>query len=170
MFTKSKFIVVCAVAALALAGCASSADPASAPATSETATSEELVVFFERSYREVIDVGVSGDSHGDITVTNGGVSSELGGEVVGSYATTQISANVGKSDGSQDRKTDISVSVSGSTIYTTSLVTAAPGTPPTEETRHAIIGGTGSYAGARGEMILEPLTSTSYKVTFYFIK
>ena len=170
MFKKSKAVIVFAVAALALAGCASSGDSANGPATAETVATEELVWYFERTYREVIDVGVSGDSHGDITVTNGGVSSELDGEVVGSYATTQISARVGKADGSQDRKTDISVSMDGSTIYTTSLVTATPGTPPTEKTAHAIVGGTGTYAGARGEMILEPLSAESYKVTFYFIK
>jgi hypothetical protein len=129
-----------------------------------------MVWYFDRSFREVIDVGGTGDSHGDITVTNGDVTLDRGGDVVGTYATTQISARVGKSDGSQERKTDISVSIDGSTIYTTALVLASPGTPPTGKNAHTTIAGIGTYAGARGEMILEPLSAESYKVTFYFVK
>lgn len=138
-------------------------------APSANAAKADLVWYFDRTFREVIDVGTQGDSHGDITVTNGNVSEVRGGKAVGAYATSQITASVLIPGGRQNRKTDISITIADSAIYTTALVTANAGTPPATTIAHAIIGGTGKYSGVRGEMILKPLSATRYKVSFFFV-
>jgi hypothetical protein len=138
-------------------------------APSANAAKADLVWYFDRTFREVIDVGTQGDSHGDITVTNGNVSEVRGGKAVGAYATSQITASVLIPGGRQNRKTDISITIADSAIYTTALVTANAGTSPATTTAHAIIGGTGKYSGVSGEMILKPLSATRYKVSFFFV-
>jgi hypothetical protein len=92
-----------------------------------------------------------------------------GGKAVGAYETSQINASVLIPGGRQNRKTDISITIADSAIYTTALVTANAGTPPAATTAHAIIGGTGKYSGVSGEMILKPLSATRYKVSFFFV-
>jgi hypothetical protein len=137
-------------------------------APSATAAKADLVWYLDRTFRDVMDVGTSGDSHGDITVTNGNISEVRGGKAVGSYVTSQITVQLNIPGGRQDRKTDIALTVNGGVIYTTALVAANAGTPPTKTTAHAIIGGTGKYSSVSGEMILKPLTGTRYKVSFFF--
>ena len=138
-------------------------------APSANAAKADLVWYFDRTFREVIDVGGEGASHGDITVTNGNVSEVKGGKAVGSYTTSQITTRVLIPGGREDRKTDISISVDDGVIYTTAIVAANGGTPPTKTAAHAIIGGTGKYSGVSGEMILTPLNASRYKVSFFFV-
>jgi len=156
-----RFIAL-AAAALIAAGSAFIAAPGA------NAAKADLVVYFDRTFREVIDVGTQGSSHGDITITNGNVSDAAGGKSVGSYSTSQITVSVLIPGGRENRKTDIGITVGKGVIYTTALVAANAGTPPTSTTAHAIIGGTGKYAGVTGEMILKPLSATQYKVSFFF--
>lgn len=149
--------------ALVLAGLAGTAAPAAA------ADKADLVWYLDRTFREVVDVGAEGDTHGDITVTNGTISEVRGGKAVGSYVTSQITARVDIPGGRQDRKTDIAITVNGGTVYTTALVAANAGTSPTKTSTHAIIGGTGKYSGVAGQMVLKPLTATGYRASFYFV-
>jgi hypothetical protein len=139
-------------------------------APSASAAKADLVWYFDRTFREVIDVGAQGESHGDITVTNGNVSEVRGGKAVGEYSTSQITASILIPGGRQNRKTDIGITVGNGVIYTTALVKANAGTPPTTTTAHAIIGGTGKYSGVSGEMILKPLSATRYKVSIFFVE
>ena len=138
-------------------------------APSASAAKADLVWFIDRTYREVIDIKGDGDNVGDITVTNGTVSETRGGEPVGTYATSQITAAVAIPGGRQNRQTTLAFNVGDNTIYTTALVSANAGTAPQTTITHAIIGGTGKYSGARGEMILRPLSDTRYKVSWYFV-
>jgi len=139
-------------------------------APSASAAKADLVWFIDRTYREVIDIKGDGDNVGDITVTNGTVSETRNGEPVGTYATSQITASVAIPGGRQNRQSNAAFNVgNGDTIYATALFTANAGTPPTTRTVHAIIGGTGKYSGARGEMVLRPLSDTRYKVSFFFV-
>lgn len=156
-----RFVALAAAAVMA-AGSAFIAAP------SASAAKADLVVYFDRTFREVVDVGTQGTSHGDITVTNGNVSNAPGGKPVGSYSTSQITASVLIPGGRENRKTDIGITVRKGVIYTTAIVKANAGTPPTDTTAHAIIGGTGSYAGVSGELILKPLSATRYKASFFF--
>jgi len=156
-------VIALAAASLIAAGAAFIAAP------SASAAKADLVWYFDRTFREVIDVGDQGNTHGDITVTNGNISQTRGGKAVGSYTTSQISVRVLIPGGREDRKTDIAISINDGVIYTTAIVAANGGTPPTKTSAHAIVGGTGKYAGASGEMILKPLSATRYKVSFYFI-
>ena len=125
--------------------------------------------FIDRTFREVIDIKGDGDNVGDITVTNGTVSETRGGEPVGTYATSQITAAIAIPGGRQNRQTTLAFSVGNDTIYTTALVSANAGTAPQTKITHAIIGGTGKYSGARGEVVLRPLTDTRYRVAFFFV-
>ncbi len=138
-------------------------------APSASAAKADLVWYFDRTFREVVDVGTQGDSHGDITVTSGNVSEVRGGKAVGTYSTSQITALILVPGGRQNRKTDLSITLGDSAVYTTALVTANAGTSPTTTIAHAIIGGTGKYSGVSGEMILKPLSATRYKVSFFFV-
>ncbi len=138
-------------------------------APSASAAKADLVWYIDRTFREVIDIKGDGDNVGDITVTNGTISETRGGESVGTYATSQITAAVAIPGGRQNRQSNVAFNVDGNTIYTTALVAANAGTPPTTRTVHAIIGGTGKYSGARGEMVLRPLSDTRYKVSFFFV-
>ena len=159
--TPRRFIALAAAAFIA-AGSAFIAAPGA------SAAKADLVVYFDRTFREVIDVGTQGTSHGDITVTSGNVSNAAGGKSVGSYSTSQITASVLIPGGRENRKTDIGITVRKGVIYTTASVAANAGTPPTSTTAHAIIGGTGSYAGVTGELVLKPLSATQYKASFFF--
>jgi hypothetical protein len=157
-----RHFIALAAAALIAAGSTIVAVPGA------SAAKADLVVYFDRTFREVIDVGTQGQSHGDITVTNGNVSNTPGGKSVGSYSTSQITASILIPGGRENRKTDIGITVRKGVIYTTALVAANAGTAPTSTTAHAIIGGTGRYAGVSGELVLTPLSATRYKASFFF--
>lgn len=159
---RSRFATLITTALVAISGSVIAAPTASA-------AKADLVWFIDRTYREVIDIKGDGDNTGDITVTNGTVSETRGGEPVGTYATSQITAAVAIPGGRQSRQTTVAFSVGNNTIYTTALVSANASTPPQTKITHAIIGGTGKYSGARGEMILRPLSDTRYKVSWYFV-
>ena len=102
-------------------------------APSASAAKADLVWYIDRTYREVIDIKGDGDNTGDITVTNGTISEIRGGEPVGTYATSQITAAVAIPGGRQSRQTMLAFEIGKNTIYTTSLVTANAGTPPRQE-------------------------------------
>ena len=159
---KSRFATLITAALVAISGSLIAAPSASA-------AKADLVWFIDRTFREVIDIKGDGDNVGDITVTNGTVSETRGGEPVGTYATSQITAAVAIPGGRQNRQTTLAFSVGNDTIYTTALVSANAGTAPQTKITHAIIGGTGKYSGARGEVLLRPLTDTRYRVAFFFV-
>ena len=159
---KAQLTAIITAALVAISGSLIAAPTASA-------AKADLVWFIDRTYREVIDIKGDGDNVGDITVTNGNVSETRNGEPVGTYATSQITAAVAIPGGRQNRQSNVAFNVDGNTIYTTALVAANAGTPPQTRTVHAIIGGTGKYSGARGEMVLRPLSDTTYKVSFFFV-
>jgi allene oxide cyclase len=160
-FTKRMFAL--ATAAIVAVGATLVASP------SASAQKADLVWYLDRTFREVIDIGKEGDSVGDLTVTNGNISETRNGKAVGSYVTSQITVSVLIPGGRQDRKTDLALTVGNNTIYATSLVAANAGTPPTRRTLMAITGGTGKYSGARGQIVLRPLSDTQYKVSFFFV-
>lgn len=159
---KSRFATLITAALVAISGSLIAAPSASA-------AKADLVWYIDRTYREVIDIKGDGDNTGDITVTNGTISEIRGGEPVGTYATSQITAAVAIPGGRQSRQTMLAFEIGKNSIYTTSLVTANAGTPPRKKFTHAIIGGTGEYSGVRGEVVLRPLSDTRYKVSWYFV-
>jgi hypothetical protein len=85
--TKARITAIITAALVAISGSLIAAPSASA-------AKADLVWFIDRTYREVIDIKGDGDNTGDITVTNGTISETRGGEAVGTYATSQITAAV----------------------------------------------------------------------------
>ena len=139
-------------------------------APSVQAAQSDMILYFDRNYREVIDLGKTGDSHGDITITHGNLSSTPGGKNVGTYASSQITAVMTIPGGPQSRKIDMSMKLDKGMIYTTSLMSANGGTPPTKPVAYAIIGGTGKYMGVAGQVTLNPISDTGYKATLHFVR
>jgi len=160
--TKARITAVITAALVAISGSLIAAPSASA-------AKADLVWFIDRTYREVIDIKGDGDNVGDITVTNGTISETRGGEPVGTYATSQITAAVAIPGGRQNRQSNFALMVGDNTIYTTALIAANAGTPPRKKFTYAIIGGTGEYSGVSGEVVLRPLSDTRYKVSFFFV-
>jgi hypothetical protein len=68
-----------------------------------------------------------------------------------------------------DRSVNQALTVGKSTIYMTTLVSTNAGVPPADTFTHAIIGGTGKYSGARGEVIVKPLSDSRFKYRFFFV-
>jgi hypothetical protein len=134
------------------------------------AAQSDFVIYMDRSYREVIDVGTAGDSHGDITVSNGSLSQKPGGKSVGTYATSQVTVIMDIPGGRQNRNVDMSFMLGKDAIYSTALIEANGGTPPRKASAFAIVGGTGKYAGAAGELMMTAISPTRYKVTLHLMR
>ncbi len=53
--------------------------------------------------------------------------------------------------------------------YTVGIKAANAGLPPENRFVRAIIGGTGKYSGARGEVVVRPISTTEFKYSFFFV-
>ena len=159
---KSRIATLITAALVAISG-------ALIAAPSASAAKADLVWYLDRDYREVIDIKGDGANAGDITVANGSISETRGGKAVGTYAFVGVEASVAIPGGRITRSGNTSLTINGSTIYTTTLVSTNAGLPPTDKFVHAIIGGTGEYSGVRGEVIVKPLSDTRMKYSFYFV-
>ena len=159
---KSRFATLITAALVAISG-------ALIAAPSASAAKADLVWYLDRDFRDTIDIKGDGDSHGDITVANGTISETRGGKAVGTYALVGVYATVNIPGGRIDRSVNQALTVGKSTIYMTTLVSTNAGVPPADTFTHAIIGGTGKYSGARGEVIVKPLSDSRFKYRFFFV-
>ena len=128
----------------------------------------QMEVYVKRSKIEVIDIGAPGPSVGDISITTGPISKTNGGEPIGSYITRRITV-VANQPGKTEADVMQELRLPEGTILVSSILslTALAPTPEREQVR-AIIGGTGKYAGARGESMLRVLDSDTRLITFHF--
>jgi hypothetical protein len=138
-------------------------------AAKEPTPPADVTVFIQRTYRQVIDVGVAGASTGDITTSAGKIRRTLSGRAIGHYLTSQITVRVNRPGGRETRNTMIQFDVPGGTILTQAMVDAPVGTPPRGQFTHAITGGTGAYSGARGTLYFTAIDATRYRITFDFV-
>jgi hypothetical protein len=138
-----RFVVVLAVAA-SLVG-------ASGPALAAT----DLNFRFGAPTRTVVDLGPTGTSVGDLTVTTGDVRRTEAGKPIGYYTTNQITVRADAVSGREIRKVDLSISLPDGMIFATSLIRAQTGVPPRQQMTFAVTGGTGAYAGASGTLVHE---------------
>lgn len=159
---KSRFATLITATLVAISG-----SLIAAPAA--FAAKADLVWYLDRNFREIVDIKGDGNSHGDITVANGTISRTKGGKAIGSYALVGVYVTVNIPGGITDRSVNQAMTIGKSTIYTTTLVSTNAGLPPAETFTHAIIGGTGKYSGARGEVVVKPLSDSRFKYSFYFV-
>lgn len=156
--------------AIALTAAAALALTVAAPAQAArpTAPSGTLTVYNHQTQRDILDLGASGTTVGDVITGSGTVALSAGGKSVGTFAYRAETVRVNMPGGNENRISTTVTSLPGGTILTSGLVSAQQGTRPTKTEQVVIVGGTGDYAGARGTATLNPGTNNRYKVTFTF--
>ncbi len=157
---KLRILATAAVAAAALA--ISVAAPASA------APSGSLTIYTHQTQRDVLDLGASGTTVGDVVTGNGTVAMTKGGKTVGTYVYRAETVQVNIPGGNENRITTQVWGVSDGTIMVSGLISIQQGTRPTKPQPLIIVGGTGKYAGANGTATLKPTSANNYTVTFAF--
>lgn len=162
--SNSILATLIAAAFLAISGCSIAAP--------ETSSAEaDLVWYFDVQIRDTVDIAGDGHSHGDITIANGIISETAGGEAIGTYALVGVYAmvNMPGVGGITDRSINQAMRVGESSIFSTSLVSTTAGVRPMDSFKQAITGGTGVYSGVRGEILVEPLSDSRLRYSFYFV-
>lgn len=160
---KIRILAPAAIAAAALA--LSVAVPASA--TAPAAPSGSLTVFSDETQHNVLDLGGSGTTVGDVVTGSGTTSWTKGGKQVGTFAYRAETVRVNMPGGNLTRINNAVYDLPGGTLMTAGLVSIQQGTEPTKPQPLIIVGGTGKYAGANGTATLVP-NAKYYKVTFTF--
>lgn len=160
---KVRILATAAIAAAALA--VSVAAPVSAVAPA--APSGSLVVYSNDTQRNVLDLGGSGTTVGDIVTGSGTTSFTKGGKSNGTFYYRAETVRVNMPGGNLTRINNAVYDLPGGTLMTAGLVSIQQGTEPTKSQDLVIVGGTGKYAGANGTAKLVP-GAKNYKVTFTF--
>ncbi len=154
-------LVAAAATTLALAGPAAAVRPA--------APSGSLTIYTHQTQRDVLDLGETGTTVGDVVTGSGTLALKKGGKMVGSYSYRSETVTVNIPGGNESRLSTNVYTLPGGTIMATGLVSIQQGTRPTKPQPQIIVGGTGRYAGARGTMTLVPKNANDYVRTFDFI-
>jgi hypothetical protein len=154
-------LVAVAAASITVAGPAVAALPA--------APSGTLTIYTHQTQRDVLDLGATGTTVGDVVTGSGTVSLKKNGKSVGSYSYRSETVRVNMPGGNESRLSTNVYTLPGGTIMATGLVSVSQGTRPTKPQPQIIIGGTGKYAGAQGTMTLTPKNANDYVRTFIFV-
>ena len=160
---KVRILAAAAVAAGALVVGAAAPAIAIAPA----APSGSLTVYTNETQHNVLDLGASGTTVGDVVTGSGTTSATKGGKANGTFAYRAETVRVNMPGGNLNRINSSVYDLPGGTIMVAGLVSIQQGTEPTKPQPLIIVGGTGKYAGANGTVTLTP-GKKSYKATFTF--
>jgi len=160
---KVRTLAVAAIASAALAVSVAAPALAVAPA----APSGSLVVFNDETQHNVLDLGGSGVTVGDVVTGSGSVALTKGGKSIGTFAYRAETVKVNMPGGNLNRINNSVYDLPDGTIMVAGLVSVQQGTEPTKPQPLIIVGGTGKYAGANGTVTLTP-AKKYYKATFTF--
>jgi hypothetical protein len=138
-------------------------------ACAEAKVPANRTVFLERTSADNVDLGTPGTSVGDLRVTRGVVRATQDGEVIGSYATSQVTVATGLEGGNEQRSIIMEITIGRSDITMVSMYVVPVGAPPTERVVHPITGGTGRFLGARGSLTLIPIDGAGYRAVLKFV-
>ncbi len=136
-------------------------------ATSAQAAPRADRVFMHIDTRTVIDVGATGSSVGDLTVTHGTLADSLEGEKIGSWTARVVVVVPGATK--EQRDTLVHFILPGGELMTRGIYVSPTSKPPTRPVRMAIIGGTGDYFGARGQVVLTPLGDGNLRLNMDYV-
>ena len=153
--------VVTAIASLVLMG--SVMAPAIAAPQSDS-------YFMKRTDRQVVDLGGSGTSVGDMVFASGTVSKKRGGTAVGTYNFRGITVAVPIPGGRENRDALTQFNFKSGTVLMERINSVPAGTLPDSTEIYPIIGGTGVYAGVNGTVVFSVLNEAEYKVVFRFTR
>ena len=117
--------------------------------------------------RTVIDVGATGSSVGDLTVTHGTLANSLEGEKIGSWTARVVVVVPGATK--EQRDTLVHFILPGGELMTRGIYVSPTSKPPTRPVRMAIIGGTGDYFGVRGQVLLTPLGDGNLRLNMDYV-
>ena len=114
-----------------------------------------------RDLRSTVDIGDAGPSVGDIASAVGSVSSR--GKKVGSYDWLGTTVRVNMPGGLETRHSTLQLALPKGLILIEGMHSAPAGAVPNSTFSFVIVGGTGAYAGMRGDATyttLEPITES----------
>lgn len=80
-------------------------------ARAEARVPANRTVFLERTSAENVDLGAPGASVGDLRATRGVVRDTQDGEVIGSYATSQVTVATGLAEGKEQRSVIMEITI-----------------------------------------------------------
>ena len=136
-------------------------------ATSAQAAPRADRIFMHIDTRTVIDVGATGSSVGDLTVTHGTLADTLEGDKVGSWTARVVVVVPGTTK--ERRDTLVHFILPGGVLMTRGIYLSPTSKPPTTPVRMAIIGGTGDYFGSRGQVVLTPLGEGNLRLDMDYV-
>jgi hypothetical protein len=136
-------------------------------ATSAQAAPRADRIFMHIDTRTVIDVGATGSSVGDLTVTHGTLADTLEGDKVGSWTARVVVVVPGTTK--ERRDTLVHFILPGGVLLTRGIYLSPTAKPPTRPVRMAIIGGTGDYFGSRGQVVLTPLGGGNLRLDMDYV-
>ena len=139
-----------------------------APIAQATTNSDTIVLFMHRAERQVVDLGETGPSIGDIAFAWGSVSKAPTSKSVGTYTFRGLTVRTDIPGGVEDRDVLLQYTLSGGTLLIQQVIHLSLGVTPVRTDAYAIIGGTGDFSGARGSAKVKAVTPSEYKVTFTF--
>jgi hypothetical protein len=152
---------------IALALASAIALPLAGFATSAQAAPRADRIFLHVDTRTVIDVGATGSSLGDLTITHGTLADTLEGEKIGSWTARLVVVVPGATK--ERRDTLLHFILPGGVLMTRGIYESPSGKLPSEPHRIPIIGGTGDYFGARGQVVLTPLGEGNLRLDMEYV-
>ena len=124
-------------------------------------------IFLHVDTRTIIDVGATGSSLGDLTITHGTLANTLEGDKIGSWTARLVVVVPGATK--ERRDTLLHFILPGGVLMTRGIYESPSGKLPSEPHRIAIIGGTGDYFGARGQVVLTPLGDGNLRLDMEYV-
>jgi hypothetical protein len=165
-------IVTALTVALVTAATAAAVVPTAHAATKPLPSS--MVLYSISDYYSTMDFGVPGPSDGDEHFRHGRLTRTTGGPTVGEYFFKSVTVRTDALDGLEWREITKEFVLPGGTIQVSGINRDSIGQLPAKgQTQHdVIIGGTGDYRGARGELIGTVIQESPwiYKNQFLFVK
>jgi hypothetical protein len=164
MRTRRLVHVIAAVAATLVS--VSIAVPASA--TPRTGPHGTLTILMTQTAREVLDLGATGTTVGDVVTGSGDLRRSAQGATIGTWTYRAETMRVNIPGGNENRLTTQWYALGKGSLMASGLISLQQGTRPTKPQPLVIVGGTGIYSGARGTMTLLPKGPDEYVATFRF--
>jgi len=127
-----------------------------------------VTVYMHRADRQVVDVGASGASIGDMAFAWGSLSKTAAGPAIGSYTFRGLTLRTDIPGGVEDRDALIQYMLPGGTVLIQQVIHVPLAATPVKADVYAITGGTGTYSGARGSATVKVINPAEYVVTFRF--
>ncbi|MDO8309572.1 MAG: hypothetical protein Q7V58_14605 [Actinomycetota bacterium] len=140
--------------------------------TAQAATRDHpatIKVFLHSTEREVLDLGATGATLGDVVTGSGTVRASKNGKLLGSFAYRAETVRVNMPGGIESRQSTQWITFADGSVMLSSLISVPQGTRPVESQEYVVVGGTGHYSGVAGTATFTPKSANNYVLTFHFV-